>query len=479
MAYGTYIEDILQHYPIGTPEVAKQYRASFHALLSANIGRRGLEPQNLTDYGLLRQIVSEPIMVTGRKRQVAVVEGADGATAQGSVYLKQLTGAINWDIESLENASGDRQVFDLITKRWDRFIGGFIGVLNAVDYGDGTGRLARVVSNTDNSTYYTVVVDNSMQDFGWTLLSLVENGMLVDIMTVPDITGSAAWTEKVKRGEVYGVNKTAGTFNVRALTGVTDSALSAEPADGDFVFLSGAFTLDSDDKFSSWDLPMGLHGILDDGGAAGNEFDDGASYYNGSYYGATWQGLNRSTAANSMFRALVRRPVEWYSAGDNSILRAGNLERIFEVFDQLFASGSTPDPDGLLVVCSPPTQRWLEARVVAAQNGMQDISAGHVLAGLVMSGFRVTAGRSEVIVPVKQDLAVPDGTFLIADMARIGVWEKMALQGINPEGAGGTMQFATPGSRALTIERWGRTRYNVFTPRCDTSAVINGIDITA
>ena len=479
MAYGSYIDDVLLHNPMGSPEVAKQYRASFHALLSGNIGLRGLEPQNLTDYGLLRQITSEPVMVTGRIRQADIVEPADGTVAQGSVYLKQLTGSIGWDIEALENASGDRQVLGLVMQKWDRFLNGFRGALNVVDYGDGTGRIARVASNTDNTTYYTVVVDNTAQDFGWTGLALLEDGMLVDILTVNTIADGAAWTKKVIRGEVYGVNKTTLTFNVRALSGVTNSALTAVPADGDFVFLAGSVTLDSDVHWNSWDLPMGLKGILDDGGAAGNEFDSGTGYYNGSYYGATWQGLNRSTAANSMFRALIKRPVEWYGAADNSTLRAATLETVFSVFDDLFAGGSTPDPDGLLLICSPATSRWIEKRVVAEQNGMQAIPDGHVLAGLVNEGFRVTAGSKMTIVPVKQDLAVPNGTLLIADMSRVGIWEKMALQGISPEGGGGALQFATPGSRGLTIERWGRTRYNLYASRCDTCAVLDGIDITA
>ena len=479
MAYGTFIDDILEHNRMGGIEVAKKYRASFHRLLSGNIGNRGLKPQNQTDYGLLDQITSQPIMVAGRVRQANVVEPADGTVAQGKVYLKQLAGSMGWDLETLENTSGDTELHNAVLGGWDRFLNGFAGVLNAIDFGDGTGRLARVSANTDNTSYYTVTVDNTSKDFGWNKLALVEDGMLVDILTVNGITHSAAWTKKVIRGEVYGVNKSAGTFNVRAISGVTNSALTAVPANSDVVFLAGAVTLDATPHWNSWDVPMGLHGLLDDGGSAGHEFHDDAGYHNGSYYGATWQGLDRSAAANSMFRALVRRPTDWYSASDNSALCPATLETLFSTFDQLFMSGATPDPESLLVLCSPPSGRWLEDRVVARQNGMQTIPAnGHLLAGLVMSGFKVNAGSREILVPLKTDFAIPDGRFLIVDMGRIGIWEKMRLQGISPEGAG-SLQFATPGSRALTIERWGRTRYNVYSPRVDGCAVVDGIDIAA
>jgi hypothetical protein len=407
-----------------------------------------------------------------------MIEPADGAVAQGRVYQKQLTGAIGWDVEAMENASGDSQILSLVTGKWDRFLNGFLAVLNAVDFGDGTGRLARVASNTDNTTYYTVVVDNTAQDFFVDGLALVENGMLVDILTVNTIVDGAAWTKKVIRGEVYGVNKTALSFNVRAISGVTNSALTAVPVDGDFVFISGAVTLDSDVHWNSWDLPMGLHGILDDGGAAGNEFDDGTGYFNGSYYGVTWQNLDRS--ANALFRARVLRPADWSSASTNATHQAATLETLFSLFDDLYASGDTPDPEKQIVICSPASGRWLERRVVAEQNGMQEIPAnGHVLAGLVNSGFRVTAGRREIIVPVKTDMAVPNGTFLVPDMGRIGTWEKMPLSPISQTGDVGAVQIAEPGGRKLNVERWARQRSNLFTPNCRTSGRLDGVDIAA
>ena len=63
-------------------------------------------------------------------------------------------------------------------------------------------------------------------------------------------------------------------------------------------------------------------------------------------------------------------------------------------------------------------------------------------------------------------------------MGRIGLWSRMELQAISPDG-NGKLQFASPGSRALGLERWSRTRYNLLAPRVDTMGYVGDIDITS
>ncbi len=494
MAFGSFIDNALLHDRLWNVEVKNKYRASFYQLLSTNIAARGLSPrrEGNTDYGLLDQIASQPIMVTGRVRQGNVVNPADGVTAQGKVYTYQLAGATGWDIEALENAGSDQELLSVVmgsptTGGWNHFLNGFHAVLNAVSFGDRTGRLARVSACTDNTTYYTITVDNSQQDFGWHAGAMLENGMLVDIFTVADITGSSAWTVKVRLGEVYGLNKyassTTATFNVRAVSGVTapvTSALTAAAADGDFVFIGGAVTLTAANKFSAWNLPTGLHDIIAAGDGTstgyGYEFDAGTNYANGSYAGITFQGLNRQTYP--LFSALVRRPTDWYGAADNSALCTGDLEVLYGTLDRLFMSGSTPDPEALLLLCSPRGRRWIGDKAAAGQNVFEPVTGGHVLAGRVADGIRMPAGSRDIIVPIKTDLAIPDGRFIFSDMRRIGRWVKAPLGPIAPDGTS-SPQFGTPGSRGLTFERWARVRENPFASCCDTCAVLDGVNLAA
>jgi len=494
VAFGSFADSALLHRRLWDIQVRNKYRASFYNLVSTNVAARGLRVvrEGNTDYGLLDQIASQPIMVTGRVRQGNVVNPADGAVAQGKVYTYQTAGAVGWDLEMLENAGSDRELLNVImgsptTGGWNRFLNGYHAVLNAIYFGDGTGRLGRASAGVDNTTYYTVTLDNSQQDFGWHAGALMENGMLVNIVTVADITGSSAWTKKVTLGEVYDLNKyasaTTATFKVRAVSGVTSpetSALTAVPADGDFVFLAGAYTLTAALKFSAWNLPVGMHGIVAAGDGTstgyGYEFDAGTNYANGSYYGITWQNLNRQTYP--LFSALVRRPTDWYGASDNSALVAGDLEVLYGTLDRLFMSGSTPDPDALLLLCSPRGRRWIGEKAGGAQNIFEQVKGGHVLAGRVADGIRVPAGNRDIIVPVKTDLAIPDGRFIFADMRQIGRWVKAELGPIAPDGTA-SPQFGTPGSRALTFERWGRVRDNLFAARCDTSGVVDGVNLAA
>ena len=456
-------------------------RNPLYAFISKNVSKLGAVSESGDYVRLKRYTTDRQHAIAGRS------EGGDGilpgttTPAYATLYPMQIMGSIGWSHEQLENCRTERGFADLISGDFLAHINAVKGVLNACWFGDGTGRLARVASySATSATVGVVTVDNDQADFGWNKCDLMFEGLMVDIYTVANIVGTSAWTTKVTQCVVSGVNKSAGTFTITARTDSAGNALAgseitANPADSDFVFIHGAVKLTSANKWSAWQLPMGIHGIVDDGGSAGNEFNTGASPssdYNHNWSGVTFQGLARNTAANSMFESRIARAGDNRGGTDGTAVTT-DMNDIDLELDYLFQTNDGPDPEKLIALCNAKTGRWWTTTAAAEQNAFAPITDNRVVPGYKrITGFNSQAANA--VIPVFYIPTCADGTIIFLDTDRLGFWDMYPL---GPFLYGGKSQFESPGTRNLTNERWSRYRGNLGAVRCDTSLRIEDCDI--
>lgn len=176
--------------------------------------------------------------------------------------------------------------------------------------GDGTGRLARVVTSDYSGTTMTVVCDNTYCDFGWENVALLKKGMRVEIFSATGLQVSdaangtydaAATNEWTVTGVTFGNRAngaaTTGSFTFTAANSIDDDD-SAGIVDGSIVYLAGtrSKTLSdfagtgagsparaywAENLQSTYDvlaaLPMGLVGLVADNVNATKKYQDGVT----------------------------------------------------------------------------------------------------------------------------------------------------------------------------------------------------------
>jgi len=480
---GSALSAVLTHpYVRADIEERVAYRNVLYNLLSRDI--RSIGGVVMGDYIKLgRYATARQVIAGGRAEAQDVRLPGTTTMAFATLYPKQIMGSIGWTQERLEFARDEAGFRALVTDSFLRHVDGVKALLNAIWFGDGTGRLGRV--SAYNASTRVVTLDNSQANYGWFAADQMFEGMLIEIHTVADIVGTAAWTRKAIEVVVDQLNKrasaTTATFRITARTdsggnAIAGSAIDPDgkgvPANSDNVFIAGAVVLTSDHKFSSWGLPMGIHGIVDDAQDAGAEFTESGNAYNHCWHGVTVQGLDRSAAANSMFKARVSRGGD--RGGTDGTALTTDMADVDLELDYLFQINDGPDPDRLLAFCNAKTKRWWSATAKNEQNGFQNIDDGRVVPGLILNGFRSEAAGGKVI-PVITIPTCADGTVIFLDAARCAFWDVFPL---GPFMYGGKTQFESPGTRNLTHERWSRYFGNLGFERADTSLRIEDIDIS-
>ena len=477
--YSAAVNGVLTH-PFLLSEIEERIklRNPLYAFISSNVSRLGARSENGDYIRLKRYTTARQHTAGGRAENSDVLLPGTTTRANATLYPMQIMGSIGWSYEELENCRSEQGFSDLISGDFLQHINAVKGLLNACWFGDGTGRLGRVSAYTATSaTVGTVTVDNTQANFGWTKADLLFEGMLVDIYTVADIVGTSAWTIKVTQCVVSGIDKSAGTFVITARTdsagnAIAGSEITANPANSDYVFVHGAVGLTSANKWSAWQLPMGIHGIVDDGQDSGAEFTESGNLYNHSWYGVTFQGLNRTTAANSFFKARVARAADNRGGTDGTAVTT-DMNDIDLELDYLLQTNDGPDPDKLIALCNAKTGRWWTSTAFNEQNGFVPVSDGRVVPGFKrITGFNSQAANA--VIPVFYIPTCADGTIIFLDTDRLGFWDMYPL---GPFLYGGKTQFESPGTRNLTYERWSRYRGNLGCTRADTSLRLEDVDI--
>ena len=330
--------------------------------------------------------------------------------AEQRVRLSQYMGSIGWTKEEARravtrNGAAILNLIDLKTK------GLPIDMQQKLDFAfstDKTGRLARVASYSAGSSTGVVTVDNAAAEFGWNKADWVRNGQVVDIYTVPDITGTDAWTLKAKNCIVSEVNYSAGTFRITTVTGDSLSTIAVSPADHDFVFIADSVSLTTADKFSAWTGCMGLLGIVDDGACAGHEFHNGSSNaYNGNWSGVTFQNLTRTSYPELI--SLVRRAGDWATGGTDGTPETADwrtVERTVELIDTGMGGGEVS-----ALFLNAVTMAWLRDQGAAMNNVMKPVTDGKFTPGLSIDGVFMRGRR----IPCIEMNTIPNGTIIGGD----------------------------------------------------------------
>ena len=485
------VTGVLTHsYTMKEMEEVFAHKNIFYNLISSNVkaigGERATNPDGGSDYLLLKRYVLNRQHIIGARQEGQDVRLPGTSTrTYGTLYPKQLVGSTGWTREELLFCRNEPQFEDIVRAKWtgeNGYVAAHRHIRDILWQGDGTGRLARVSAYTATAaTYGTVTVDNTQANFGWTAGDLLFDGMTVSIYTVADIAGTSAWavkaTECVVSDIVRRASSTTSTFVITARTdsagnAIAGSEIAAVPANSDYVFIAGAPVLTSANKFSSWGVEMGIHGIVDDGQDAGYEFTESGNLYNHSWYGATIQGINRSTTANRMYRATVSRGGD-RNSGTDGTAQTTDMNDIDEVLDVLFQTNTAANPEKLIGLCNIKTNRWWQVTARNEQNGWQDVTDGTVVPGMSrISGFRSAAANK--VIPVFTIPTMADGTIIFLDTSRLARWE---LVPFGPVPYMGKTQFESPGTRNMTFEQWGESFGNLGFERCDTSLRIEDISI--
>lgn len=332
--------------------------------------------------------------------------------------------------------------------------------LNTMWAGDGTGRLARVVSYSAP----TVTVDSTFADSGIAGTSRLKAGMLIDIYTVAGIGASDAWTIQASGVKVLAVTS-ATTFTI-------SGTVSGTIADNCFVFMHNSVDVGADTYLDGYKGSNGLWDIINSNTATGTSF--GHEYattgtYNGSYKGATFQNVTRATY--SQMNALIRTAAEWAS-GTKGTATTCDLSVINDTVRMIDEEG---DGGGEVTAMymNGKTRDWLANLAFIASNGFVNVDSGKIVPGLQIQSYRTSTGR---IIPIIPMTTLPDGVILMGDERDLMLFEPEPIdwyRGIN-----GQLLFPKPGARDLTFEAWIRWKGQLAARRCDNWARIEDIDIT-
>jgi hypothetical protein len=481
------ITNVLTHtYAMKEMEEVYKNKNIFYNLISGNVksigGERATSPEGGQDYILLkRYVLSRQAIIGARTEGQDVRLPGTSSRTYGTLYPKQLVGSTGWTREELLYCRNEPQFEDVVRAKWLAYVSQHRQLRDILWQGDGTGRLARVSSySAISATSGTVTVDNTQANFGWTAGDKLFDGMLVSSYTVADITGSSAWTTKCTECVVSNITRRAtSTTSTFVITARTDSAgnaiagseIAASPANADIVFIAGAPILDSSNKFSSWGVEAGIHAVVDDGQDAGYEFTESGNLYNHSWLGATIQGVNRSTAANKMYRAMISRGGD--RGGTDGTALTTDMNDIDEALDNLFQTNTGPDPDKLIALCNIKTARWWESTSRNELNAFQQVTNGMTVAGYQrLRGYQ--SASANTVIPVFTLPTMADGTIIFLDTPRLARWD---LVPFGPVSYMGKTQFESPGTRNMTFEQWGESFGNLGFERCDTSLRIEDISI--
>ena len=329
----------------------------------------------------------------------------DFTDIQVPVFQTQST--IGWTMEEMRRVKpGDGSAIDLIGLKTKNMPIDIKRVQDFYDAGDGTGRMARV--SAYNASTRVVTIDNTGGDFGWHLGQWIYDGALIDIHTVADITGAAAWTTKAIRVRVdqktQAPGATACTFRITEVDGDANSEIKASPADSDYVFIYNAVTLTSANKFSAWNVPMGILGIADDGSSTGYEFTETAGC-NGCWSGKTiW---NKDRTLYNQLKCAMWRAGDWKTGGTDGTAEIASIDDIQEIIDETNENGPSGKVINALYMNSR-TRNWF-ARKGAAQ-GVQIVNStsGKITPGIFTKSMVTGNGLELDILP----MPLPDGQML-------------------------------------------------------------------
>ena len=485
------ITGVLTHsYAMKESEEVFAHRNPLYTLISNDVKsigwERATDPQGGSDYILLkRYVLSRQHIIGGRTEGQDVRLPGTSTRTYATLYPKQWVGSTGWTREELLFCRNEPQFEDIVLRKWtgdNGYVQAHRHLRDLMWQGDGTTRLGRVSGySAISATSGTVTLDNTQANFGIaTAGDLLFDGMIVSIYTVADITGSSAWTIKATECVVSSiVRRATSTTSTFVITARTDSAgnaiagseITASPANSDYVFLAGGVILDSSNKFSAWGGEMGIHGIVDDGQDAGYEFTESGNLYNHSWYGATIQGVNRSTTANRMFRAMVSRAGD--RGGTDGTVQTTDMNDIDEALDNLFQNSTGPDPDRLISLCNIKTARWWEATARNEQNGWQDVTNGMTVPGMKrIRGYQ--SASANTVIPVFLLPTAADGTIIFLDTARLARWDLVPFGQVSYMGK---TSFESPGTRNMTHEQWGESFGNLGFERSDTSLRVEDIQL--
>ncbi|HUV04868.1 MAG TPA: hypothetical protein VMX94_07145 [Armatimonadota bacterium] len=382
----------------------------------------------------------------------------------------QVMSSIGWTTEEAEDAvKTDRDaVLNLVQRKVARAPIDMQRKINYFLATDGTGRLARV--SAYNAGTRVVTTDSTKANFAWDLLQWVYNGMLVDVFTVADITGTAAWTPKALQVRVDQVSKVAGTFRITVVDGNPNSVIDAAPANDDFVFVNNSVKLDTSDKFVRFKVPYGKMNIIDDGSSDGNEFHDGSVVgANGCWAGKTYCNLDR--LLYDQLKCAMWRANNWKTggtAGTPEIASVADIQEVIRLQDEEGESGSLITA----LYMNGKTRNWLGRTADAERNTFTPSQSGRITPGIFTEQMRTGTGRLVDIVPMS---GMPDGHI---DFVAEQDYVRLTKVPVGWHNLDGKRVFTPPTARNLTHESWMRTRFNTIGLSWG-SAHMEDIDISA
>ena len=408
----------------------------------------------LGKYAVIRMKTAVPYNVAPRVEAGDVPLPGQHAFEAMRVRLREYTGSTGITQNEMEEAAGQPLAAGVLAEeKLADCIADMRRTLNMELGGDGTGRLARVASW--NGTTKTVTVDNTIADFGWSGCARIRDGMKVDIYTVADITGSSAWTVKCSGVTVSNVNRALGTFVVSGSTNA--------PADGDFVFLSNSVTLTPDGKFSSFNGCQGLMNIVDDGATTG--WGSGGDTNNGSWYGATFQGVDRRLYPQ--LQAKILKANDW-GTGTAGTPASWDLAVINDAIRWVDEEGDG-DGDVSALYMNGRMRDCLMRKAANEQNPFVTTDDGKIVPGMYIEQFRTSNGKLLPIIPIT---GLPNNTIYAVTERDFKLYWPVKPSWYKRNGQ---IWAESPGARNMTYEAWLRTVIQLGARRCDNCVRIEDL----
>jgi hypothetical protein len=375
----------------------------------------------------------------------------------------------------------------------------FPWLMEIAAFGDGTGRLARVVSSSHSAGYITVTCDNTYIDFGWENVRFIKPGMQVvaynaagspiqDAASGGDGTVATKFTvTAVSFGDRNNGTATTGTVTLEC-TNDLDSGTGATYCfdNGATLYLAG--TRDemgniSDSADASWkyeatnyvgsvdvrtSLPMGLTGIY-------QTTDTDYDYNDGSidYTLDTFQGLAR--ASYSTLRPYFFNGTD-ITGGSGTAGTPGDWDTstVTDAWNTVY--DETDGEVNLILLSSQLATCWDRKNTGQIQVTMDAAKANgwstYIEGAQYAKPFRAPNGR---LIPVVVSKAIPKNVMYGINTDDLHWMTKGGAFDFLPLGEGGGFWRLSPGNRQLLWEAWFGGYTQLAAERCDRAFILQDL----
>ena len=431
------------------------------------------------EYAKILMHTSMPMNAAPRLESEAVPMPSKDTFAEQHITQYQMMSSIGWTAEEAEEAvkKGDAAIIDLVNRKVALAPSDMRWKQNMMYGGDGTGRMARVVSEStithDVST--VVTVDNTQANFGikGTTLFKRTGGIRVDILrpTASEHMVVDTDTPYVVAWNVVATKLTATTLRVAILTDVEGNAVDGscigthEITNNDFIVLHnswnllGAKTVTATPTFKGFNITPGLLAIVDDQAAADDEWNIGVAASNGSWLGPTFQNLARAS-----YPELLATVYRGDTPGTAQSRDVAYIQDCVREIDENSESGGVVTA----LYMNGVTRDWM----TRADAGMKNITIDQnveLIPGIKgATMFRTSGGRTIPIVPIN---TLGDGVIYGINEGDLILFEGLPL-GWHTKAGSRIIDI----NRNLTYESWMRWKGVLAAERCDNCFRAEDID---